>query len=686
MVSSADQHRGAALRLATGALLLIAVWLMACPTAVADSIDTASPPDTLTAPDSADTASLPVLESEEERARFDSLLASLRADSAETDTTTPAQVRRFHAVETLFDSARQTIRVIQEPFRPIMPAPQDLATVDIADWLVLQPTVDVNDASGPGMTRYSSRWGLVDRRQWWEDNAGESFDWLRLGFPQSARADLNVIPVFLYDSITLRDRLYLQRETDWPYHARSSYFLRQGYYGETYSQGKFRRLFAPGFGIDLGFGFYENDGTSFNQDHGNRHLRLRLVGPAGESLFWNFRYSQFRDRSFHKAPAPYGSAVPRRDDLLNVVEGTIYRPTDSTGTIRPWIVGLTLQQGKHDIRDAVSGYKLETHSDQFALWTHQTLLGWFIEARGVLQTLTLEDDSPSRWGASVRGRRAFEVGSQTDAALDWTVSDWETDSPAPEGSLALRLPPVAGGLRPGLTVSRTRIVPALFDRLETRRTYPITGGITSNYAEFGDPALGAEWRNDVSVTFGRDDDSVASATFAITGKAGYVENYTTWQETYSAALDTTRLTPLARDVRHAGAALTMFTRLPWKFATWFNYAFKYAEELDHEELTGYYPHAASWVLSWIAPKLRYNIDIRLNSTLLWWTGDSRYAVTPYASSPNVVRWDLSGTARMQDFTFYYSLQNVTNFPYRTESGGEFAVQRMRFGIAWQFID
>ncbi|GAB4317795.1 MAG: hypothetical protein Kow0074_06600 [Candidatus Zixiibacteriota bacterium] len=686
MVSSSNKHGGTALRIARRLFVLVAAWLTVSSTATADTTDTAPTGDTLPARDSADTVLRPALETEEERARFDSLLASLRADSVEADTSTPVRVRRFVAIESLFDSTRQTIRRIEEPFQPSLPPPQDLATVDVADWLVLQPIVDVNDAAGPGTTRYSSRWGLIDRRQWWVDNDGESFDCPRLGFPQTARADLNVIPVFLYDSVSLRDRLYLIRESEWPYHARSSYFLRQGYYGETYSQGKFRRLFAPGYGIDLGFGFYENDGTSLTQDHENRHLRLRLVGPAGENMFWNFRYNQFRDRSFHAAPAPYGAAVPRRDDLLNVLEGTVYRPTDSAGTNRPWIAGLTVQQGKHDIRDAISGYKLETHTDQFDLWTHQTLSGWLIEAHAKLQTLKLEDNEPSRWGISVRGNKALSIGKDMDAALDWTVSDWETDPPAPEGTIALRLPGIFGGMRPGVSLARTRIVPELFDRLGVRRAYPITGGNALNYAESGDPLLEAEWRNEASLSFVRNQDSLTSFSFGITGRLGYVERYTTWQETFSADLDTTVLSPVSRDVRHVGAAVTMSTPLPWKFVTWFNYAFKYAEELNGDELTSYYPHSSSWVLSWIAPKLRYDIDIRLNSTVLWWVGDSRFAVTPYASSPHVIRWDLSGTARMQSFTFYYSLQNVTNFPYRSESGGEFAVQRMRFGIAWQFID
>ncbi|MBD3297370.1 MAG: hypothetical protein GF341_01850 [candidate division Zixibacteria bacterium] len=655
-------------------------------TALADTTDTAPTPDSLTIPDTLQGPPSPSETIDEDRSRFDSLMATLRGDTAEADTAEPVRVRDFRAIETLFDSTRQTIRHIREPFQPSLPSPRDLATVDMAGWLVLQPTVDVNNAAGPGGTRYSSRWGLIDRRQWWVDDAGESFDWLRLGFPQAARADVNVVPVFLYDSVALREKLYLGRETEWPYHARSSYFLGQGYYGETYSQGIFRRLFAPGFGIDLGFGFYENDGTSFNQNYDNRHLRLRVVGPVGDNLFWNFRFNQFRDQSLRPPPAPFSGVVPIRDDLLNVLEGTIYRPTDSTGTVTPWIAGLTRQQGKHDIRESGSGYRFVTHTDRFDLWTQHLLRGWLIDARAVLETLEIEDDEPSRWGVSVSGANSFAFGESTDASVEWTFSDWDTDPPAPEGALALRLPHTFAGLRPGVRVQRSRIIPTLFDRLGTYRDYPITGGLTLNYAEAGNPDLNAEWRNDVSVSLVHEADTANAFEFGVTAKAGYVENYTTWEETLSSTNDVTISTPVSRDARHVGAAVTMSTSLPWQFATWFNYAFKYAEDLNHDELTAYNPHAASWVLSWIAPKLRYNIDIRLNSTLLWWYGDSRYPVTLYTSSPHVVRWDLSASARMQSFTFHYSLQNVTNFPYRTESGGDLAVQRMRFGIAWQFID
>jgi len=128
------------------------------------------------------------------------------------------------------------------------------------------------------------------------------------------------------------------------------------------------------------------------------------------------------------------------------------------------------------------------------------------------------------------------------------------------------------------------------------------------------------------------------------------------------------------------------TPLFWKFESWTGYAFKYAESIDHARLPGYNPHKATWVLSWIAPQIRYGIDLRLNSTLIWWYGDRRIEPTPYTSSPHVLRWDISASAQMRSFVFHFSMQNVPNFPYRTREGEEHAVRALHFGFDWRFLD
>lgn len=631
----------------------------------------------------------PLPDSTQNRAFMDSLRASIRAaDTTEADTTVPAHVRRFVPYEQLFDSSTNAVDQIRDPVRFPLPAPAHLATVDLAGWLVLQPSVDIDDANGPGEVRYDRRWGLIDRHRWWSDNSGAETDWLRLSFPQMARTDLNAVPVMLYDSVSLGEQLYLRRDTDWPYHARSSYFLRQGDYGETYSQGEFRRLFAPGFGVDLGFGFYENDGATFSNKRDNRHLRLRVVGPLRENLFWDVRFRQFRDKTQPRLPVPYSAAALQRDDLDYLLEGIIYRPTDSTGAHGPWAVGFTQQSGKHDIHMSSSDYHLESHADSYTLRAKRLTYGWLVEGRAALENLHVADAEPSRWGATIAASRAWFFANGTSASLRGALSDWDTDPPAPEIDAAVRFPVQLLALHPALRVQRHRNVPYLFDRIGEPRELMLTASQSSRatyYVERGDPSLPSEWRNEVSLNLFDAGNDSSRAGFGINAHASYVEDYTRWLDVATTP-DSAVYTPVAGDVRQAGVRLYWTAPLFWKFVTWVNYGFNYAELLDHERLPEYYPHSASWVLSWIAPKFHYGIDIRLNSAVLYWYGDNRIQVTDYASSPHVVRWDLSAEATMRSFTFHYSVQNLANFPYRTQQGEDFAGRRMRFGIAWHFID
>jgi hypothetical protein len=564
-----------------------------------------------------------------------------------------------------------------------LPPPADLATGDFADWLTGQPTIDVDDAPGPGQFRRYTRWGLIDRVGDW-DVDGRAFGWQRLSFPQAGQFDPTVLPSFEFKRTEVGERVDLRRDTEWPLESHSSYFLRQGDFGETYSQGKFRRRFPRGLGIDLSFVFYENKGRYAYDDRNTRHLRWQLVGPLRGRMFWSVAFSQFQDKSLILTPDRFSGLGPRRDDLLYSLDATIYRPADSS-FFRAG--GIRLQSGKQDIR-TLSSYRLESHDRTWTLWGEGTVRGWSLNAHGVLEQLRVATANRSRWGIIVDGRRIWPVGEWGSGSLHVAASGWDTDPMAPSFGMAISADRGGRSLVPTLRLERSRLVPTLFDRyrpLETLNMAGVNSFGLDEYVEQGDRGLSAEWRNSMAFVLAtRGDTSASHLEFCSEAQATYVQRYIRWEDV-SVSSSQASYRPVSGDVRSVGAAMGLHSRLFWKFHLWVNYAAKYAETLNHQRLAGYYPQKGSAIVSWIAPRFRYGIDLRLNAAFLWWSGDPRIIPTGYTTS-QTFRFDLSGSATMKDFTFYYSLQNVANFPYRTSAGYGFTGRTVRFGFNWNFLD
>jgi len=254
--------------------------------------------------------------------------------------------------------------------------------------------------------------------------------------------------------------------------------------------------------------------------------------------------------------------------------------------------------------------------------------------------------------------------------------------------LAIAADRTARRLVPTLRLERLRVVPTLFDRY--RPMIDVNVSTTNSlglerYEEEGDPTLSAEWRNSASLVLASPPDTASSRLqFSSELRAAYVQRYTRWEDA-SASPAIAVYRPVSGDVRTVGVAMAIHSHLFWKFHMWLNYAAKYAETLEHTRLPGYYPQKGSAMVSWIAPRFHYGVDLRLNAAFIWWSGDPRIIPTGYATT-QIFRFDLSGSATMQSFTFYYSLQNVANFPYRTGAGYEFTGRNVRFGLNWNFLD
>lgn len=697
MAGQPPEHRfGTQRRRLTAVLryvLLISAVASGPITSQADSTDI-SIPDTLdTAGDSLPArfrideegpAPIPETKDRSQWVRDSIAFVALLADTVAIDTTeVHGPVRLSVAV---YDSLLRTRRDFDRLTCWPIPQPVHLAVIDAGGWLAMHPGYDVDDALGTGQARRYSRWGLNARDDHWTVN-GRPAGSRRLSFPQDVSFDAAVIPPYDYDSIlATTSGVQIERKDQWPAQAHSSYVLRQGDYGETYSQGRFNRVLPAGYGIDMGFAFYESGGPFLTDSRDTRHLRLQVAGPLLGATGWNARFEQTRDKTSIVPAALYGFMRPTRDDLNYTAEAAFHHTPDSAAH---WAAGLTRESAKHDIRDPGSGYRLETHEHRWRAWGERTLLDWDITASAVLDELDLVGSSDTRWGAWIEGRRMVNGPAGGRSSLHWRLSDWDTDLPAPEFDATIHLADTSRSLIPGVMISRTRIVPTLFERHGIERIAALsqsTSPFVRRYVERGDPGLPAEWRNELTVFLSRPAmDSTQRAQLILEGHLAYVENYTTW-ENVGTALDTVIYQPVTTEARAAGIGIGLHTPLFWKFECWTGYAFKYAESLDHDRLTGYNPHKATWILSWIAPQIRYGIDLRLNSTLIWWYGDKRIEPTPYTSSPHVLRWDLAASAQMRSFVFHFSMQNVTNFPYRTREGEEYAVRALRFGFDWRFLD
>ncbi len=608
---------------------------------------------------------------------------TLALDTLETasDTVT-VPPREFVSPFAPGDSDTQALsRLWESPVWPL-PPPVGFAAGDLSDWLTYQPTYDVADAPGPGQFRRYTHWGLIDRVGEWRAD-GRSFGWQRLSFPQTAQFDPTVLPSFEYREVEAGERVSLRRSDEWPLQARSSYFLRQGDYGETYSQGNFRRRFPSAFALDLDFLFYSHKGRSSGANVRNRNLRLQLVGPLKQTTFWTVVFTQFMDESRILMPEQY-QLLPQRDDLLYSLDASIYRPPDS-GFFRA--AGLRLQSGKHDIR-ASTTYKLESHDQTWTLWGEGTVRGWHLTGSGIVEHLRLDSVDQSRGGLEVGARKLWPVGGWGSGSIHATISGWDTDP------FALSIAGVVAADRgdhrliPSVKIERTRFVPTLFDRQRPLALVELGNAGSSGlslYMEEGNPSVSAEWRNSAMMSLQtRSDSAHSDFEFITEAQATYVQRYLRWEDV-STTGTTASYRPVSGDVRTVGIAAALRSHLFSKFYLWLNYAAKYAETLNHERLTGYYPQKGSAILSWIAPQFHYKIDLRLNAAFIWWYGDARIVPTGYDHA-NTFRVDLSGSATMKSFTFYYSMQNIADFRYRTTAGYPLTGRSVRFGFNWDFLN
>lgn len=620
----------------------------------------------------------------ERQAEIDSILAYIRRDSlAAADTIAERPGVRLAVAK--YDSLRHPYGTFARQTAWPLPQPLHLAAVDAGGWLLHHPAYDVDDAHGVAQSRRHSRWGLAERQSPWTAN-GRPVGGRRLTFPQDIRFDPLTIAPYDYDSIHASlGTVMLDMGDRWPGQAQSSYVLRQGDFGETYSQGQFRRLLPRGYGADLGFAFYENSGPFFSDSRDTRHLRLNLAGPVAGVTGWSAQFEQYRDKTFILPGLEYGVRRPRRNDLHYNAAASFYHVPD-TGAV--WAAGLRRESAKHDLRDIVSGFRRETHEHRWSIWGERRIQGWDLHAEAVLDVLDTPQDESTRWGGLLSGKRILPL-REGSVLLDWRISDWDSDPIAPEIEATLHLADSVSTLVPGIKVGRTRIIPSLLERNATPVSVDLDasgGSIIREYSEAGDPGLQAEWRNSLTLFAAKTPEpGERGLHLVLEGHAAYTEGHTRWRD-IDAAFDTASYMPVSSDARSGGVGFGLHAPLFWKFETWASYALKYAETISHDRLEGYNPHKAVWILSWIAPQLRYGIDLRLNSAVLWWYGDRRITPTPYASSPNVARWDLSATAQMKSFVFHFSVQNITNFPYRTRAGEEYAVRALRFGFDWQFLD
>jgi hypothetical protein len=272
--------------------------------------------------------------------------------------------------------------------------------------------------------------------------------------------------------------------------------------------------------------------------------------------------------------------------------------------------------------------------------------------------------------------------------VQFSLSDWDTDPPSLDATAVLA-PSRSSFIRPTIRLARERVVPTLFDRDRPLVEFTMIDASQTGflYSEAGDPSLDDQWENSVSLQWGHDriDDSARWAA-TVGAHAAYIENYTRWQGSadIDSLLDTPvlhhRYRPVSTDARSFGAALGVHGRLIWRLHYLAHYAVKYATDLDNVKLAGYHPHKGVAMLSLIAPKWKYGVDLRLNAAGLWWYGDPRIDPTAYESS-HAFRFDLSGSARVVgDLTLYALMQNVANFQYRTAAGYPFTGRAVRFGL------
>lgn len=563
-----------------------------------------------------------------------------------------------------------------------MPPVDVVAAGDLADWLSYHPAYDVDDAPGVGQTRFYTHWGLVERAGDWQVD-GRPQAWQRLTFPMTPQFDPAILPSFDYTTLHFGYEAVLKHDTGWSERPTFDFTFRQGDFSDTYSEGRFRARTKRGFGIDLAGTFFSSDGRFLNDNRDKRILSLETFGPLRKNWYWRARYAQFRDKSLILTPEPFDLLRPARNDLLWTGEIAFTHTIDS---VPAWVLGARMLSGTQRLTDPLCAIASDDRDWQIFGETH--IAGWDVNARVGLEELDIDSMDAERWYAIAHCTQLWSLSDSWDAALRITASDWDTDPPS-LGLTAALAPQGSAGLRPSLRLSRERAVPTLFDRERALVEYSFidanqTGFI---YSESGDLSLEDQWENSIGLQWGHA--TVADTTkfgWTIGGHAAYVENYTQWNvsEDFDSLVGNPirelNYRPRSEDARSLGASVGIHGRLVWKLHFLTHYAVKYATDLDNKKLTGYYPHKGMAMLSLIAPKWKYNVDVRLNATGLWWYGDTRIDPSGYETS-HVFRLDLSGSARVVgDLTLFAMMQNVANFPYRTAAGYPFTGRTIRFGL------
>jgi hypothetical protein len=569
-----------------------------------------------------------------------------------------------------------------------MPPPEVIAGGDLADWLSYHPAYDVDDAPGVGQTRFYTRWGLVDRSGDWQVD-GRPVSWQRLTFPMTPQFDPAILPSFSFDTPRVGDKVILRRDTAWGERPVFDYTFRQGDFSDSYSEGYFRARTKKGFGLDLSGVFFSSDGRYASDNRDKRIVSLETFGPVRKNLYWRTRYEQFRDKTRILTPEPFDLLRPRRNDLLWSGEVALAEIIDSTPL---WQVGARIESGDQRLTDPA--YAVASDDRDWQLFGESQIAGWAVDLRAGIEELDVDSTSAERWYAIAGASRMWRLNDAWSAALRISASDWDSDPPSLSATAVLS-PRWHGGLRPSLRFSSERVVPTLFDRRRPLAEYSLIDASQTGfiYSEAGDPSLEDQWENSVSVQWGADTFSDSAAfDWTIGGHAAYVENYTVWEgrEETDTLLGNPirhyRYRPRPQDARSLGAAFGAQGRLIWKIHYLTHYAVKYATDLDDRKLSGYYPHKGVAMLSLIAPKWKYGVDLRLNAAGLWWYGDTRIDPTGYATS-HAFRLDLSGSARIVgDLTIYALMQNIANFPYRTGAGYPFTGRTVRFGLHVTLFD
>jgi hypothetical protein len=626
-------------------------------------------------------------------AQSPSLLNAFAADSTAQKDTAHAPVIAvsrfsFQPISEAETPSRRRLRARLSGPPWLLPSPAATGGGDLADWIQLLPGYDVDDAPGVGQSRFYTHWGIAPREGGWSVD-GAPLHWQRLSIPQRAQFDPVIVPSFIFHQYNVSDAVILERDTLWEHPARSSYFYRQGDFADTYSEGRFRRVLGGRLGIDLDFTFFDSEGRYLSDNRDTRHLRAQLVAPLSSAVMWRYQFTQFRDKTrivMPESPSPLSQLTPRRDDLLWQMDVDLYRP-EPLGSAGGWRGGLQIQSGKQSLRDALHGFRNGSKDQRWTLHAQTELVGWQLDAETGYERLDVEETLHERWRGRITAGRTATIAEQWLGAASVSATEYDTDPLGVE--LQASIGPAAQTLWfiPTVRVERTRVMPTLYDRHR-----PATDSLTAVsgfssiivYGESGDPSLEPQWNNMVSAYWTLGDAKGGGRALVLEGRSAYIENYTAWQD-ISSTDDSIRYAPLGHDARTHGFGAALRSGSAAGFRMTLHYAAQYAEQTNGQRLAGYFPHKASAILNWHRDSLSWDVTTDANVVAVWWYGDRRIDPTLY-ESPHVFRIDLAGSATLHTFTFYYTVQNLFNFRYRTRAEYPMTGRTMRFGLDWRFLD